>query len=424
MTLKKRVSINIRPIFTSFFCVLMIFFCRYEIWFNFLPITMLRLFQMLGIGYVFLLTTQQKFYVAPQIGRILSYSLFFSLIAFLSSMLAGQGLAMFRFMMNMLLFLGISFFIIKQIKRSEGEIQIGRLLDFWLYASILQLTISCFFFINNNVYEWMTSFINLSETASSRNELINIRIIGLGNAFFGAGFNYSTDLLVMALLPYVKGSKIYHNKIFYWSLLALVLGVGILSARTFFIGIVIAILFVCYNERKQFGRLIIRGIGSVIVLTVLLMSIFGLLSKYIDSFEYIMSWAFEMFINFFTDDTITTSSSNKMMEMYIFPENTATWLWGDGIMENADGTYYKETDIGFIRLIFFWGAPLTLCWYLFRYYCVRVIYKNSNLPILTSFSLSYLALEYLCNFKGLVFGDFFLAYLLIFILYFNRVSNA
>ncbi|WP_431427651.1 hypothetical protein ACRASQ_09805 [Bacteroides hominis] len=404
-------------------CILGLFFCRYEVWFIYMPATMLRTLQLFGFGVLCLLFVNQRLHVYKNIGSIITFSICFgiySLFISFSLLHFEQGTAMFRIVIGILLFLGIYVCIIKKISQIESDLQIGRLLDYWLYTSILQIIISCIFFVNHSFYDYVISILNLPEITAERNDLINIRIMGLGNAFFGAGFNYGIDILVMALLPYVQGSIMYKNKFIYWLVTIAILCVGILSARTFLIGAFCALSFIVYNERKHLVDLVTALFKFLLVILIAVPVVSFLLVKYIDNFESILSWAFEIFINISSGNGLETGSSNKMFDMYNFPEDIFTWLRGDGIIELEDGTYYMHTDIGFIRLIFFWGLPATILFYIYRYYCIRTIYCSSNIFVLKSFAICYLAFEYICNLKGLVFGDSFIAFLLVYIVYFEK----
>lgn len=406
--------------FLAFICVLVIFFCRYEVWFSFMPLTMLRLMQFIGVAYIFLLIVSGKFSVPKKLAGIIVFCLLFAIYALFSSLWAGQGLAMFRIMINLLLFLGISLWVLRRIEKVETVLSPGRLLDYWIYVAIFQVVISFLFFINHGIYEEVTSMLNLSEGMIKRNDLINVRVIGLGNAFFGAGFNYAVDLFVLALMPYVPGSKIYARRWFYWILVVVILTIGILSARTFLIGVFCVLLFILYNERKHLLRLFGGSVKIFLILGVAVPLIYFILKKYVENLELIVNWAFEMFINFSSGEGLETSSTSKMFEMYVFPDSGGTWWLGDGKMENPDGSYYMYTDIGFIRLIFFWGLPATLLFYIYRFYCIRVIYENSLLLVLKPFMLCYLLFEYLCQMKGLVFGDFFISFFMAYVFWIEK----
>lgn len=401
----------------------LLFLCRYEIWFSFLPLTTLRLVQILSVGYILRISYGKPLAIKKSLLGIFGFILFFAVYAALVTLQSKLDFAMLRFVSNFLLFLCASFWILKILTRLDGQISIGRLLDIWLYTSIVQMVISFLSFIDHSFYENLFAIQHLSEGMISREDLIGVRIIGLGNAFFRAGFNYGIDLLLLVTLPYVEGSKIYKNKLFYWCTFIGVLIIGILSARTFWIACFCALVIFFYHNRFHFlnfiGKLVLFLFGIVIVFSLSI----NILKKYVDNLDAVLAWAFEMFDNYFSTGSIATSSSDKMFDMYYFPTEWSTWIFGDGLMNNPDGSYYMYTDIGFIRLIFFWGVIVTFIFYLYRWFIVKVICSNSSSKALNVCVIIYLLFEYICNLKGLVCGDMFLAWILVYTLYFESKSS-
>lgn len=405
-------------------CVAIIFFCRYQVWFSFMPMTMLRLLQLSGTLYLILWLTQHHLCINRQLFIVIILNAVFAAYAAFVAKNAGQDLAIFRMITNLPFFIGIILFIFDTMRKSYQTLSPGRILDFWIYTALIQIVISLSCFFNHNIFNWLSTVQTLPDGILKREELINIRIMGLGNYFFGAGFNYTIDLLVLALMPYVKGSLIYSHKHLYLSIVTGVIITGIFSARTFFVGMAIVILFLLIVNRKHKIHFFANSFRNLLYIGCFLGILYTVVIQHLDNWEGIGNWAFELFINLFSGDGMESSSTDKMMNMYIFPENIHTWLGGDGKIENSDGSYYMHTDIGFIRLIFFWGLPMTVLYYIYRFYCVRVVYKNYPLQVIKPFMLCYLLFEYIANVKGLVFGDFFLSYMLVFVLLFSKRDNS
>jgi O-antigen ligase len=77
-------------------------------------------------------------------------------------------------------------------------------------------------------------------------------------------------------------------------------------------------------------------------------------------------FAFEGFFSLVEKGRWEVHSNNILMDMYIFPDNLKTWLIGDGYIENPttidpyytgndNNTFYKGTDVGYLRFIFYFG---------------------------------------------------------------------
>ena len=77
-------------------------------------------------------------------------------------------------------------------------------------------------------------------------------------------------------------------------------------------------------------------------------------------------FGFEGFFSLAEKGKWETNSNNILKNMVVFPDNFKTWFTGDGYFENptymdpyyvgpSHGGYYKNTDIGYLRFIFYFG---------------------------------------------------------------------
>lgn len=128
--------------------------------------------------------------------------------------------------------------------------------------------------------------------------------------------------------------------------------VGILGALGLFF------LYICIQIwRGKGGRIVKWG---AIIAGVLCMSFILLFDVLIE--EYWFRWAFEPFINFYETGTFGSSSSDRLQEMWAIPP-LETFIAGDGMYTSPDGTYYMQTDVGFLRRVFFGGLCFALLCY-------------------------------------------------------------
>ena len=79
-----------------------------------------------------------------------------------------------------------------------------------------------------------------------------------------------------------------------------------------------------------------------------------------------MRFAFEGFFALFEKGEWNVGSNTQLKNMIVFPDNFKTWIIGDGYFNNPigidpyytgeiTGGYYKNTDIGYLRFIFYMG---------------------------------------------------------------------
>lgn len=104
----------------------------------------------------------------------------------------------------------------------------------------------------------------------------------------------------------------------------------------------------------------------MIVLFVLaLLAFLNIASKTNDSLLTWQEWAFSFIKQLFIDKEVTDYSATHMVEdMYYMPK-TDTFLFGDGMYTNSNGSYYGHTDAGFMRLLLYGGIICLGLVYLF-----------------------------------------------------------
>lgn len=74
-----------------------------------------------------------------------------------------------------------------------------------------------------------------------------------------------------------------------------------------------------------------------------------------------LSWMFEPFINFVEKGKLSSASSDGLKTMYI-KISQDTFLFGDGYYQ-PKGSYYRGTDVGFLRPLLFWGIWGSIIYY-------------------------------------------------------------
>ena len=78
-----------------------------------------------------------------------------------------------------------------------------------------------------------------------------------------------------------------------------------------------------------------------------------------------LRFAFEGFFSLVEKGEWDVASNNTLKGMIVWPDNLHTWILGDGYIVNPKddpyyvgeitGGYYKNTDIGYLRFIFYFG---------------------------------------------------------------------
>ena len=163
---------------------------------------------------------------------------------------------------------------------------------------------------------------------------------------------------------------------------------------------------------------LIFKISIFLVISIFLFSLFP-------EFNKVFSFAFEVFDKRFGND----NSTGALMEMWRNTEiGLKTFLIGDGLYTNNNGSYYKHTDIGYHRNILFGGLGFFILLLLYQIYIVSkplLQYSNKiNLNILL-FILILLGYILIIHFKGEVIGisEIFLIVLYLYFIPYLKLKN-
>lgn len=255
------------------------------------------------------------------------------------------------------------------------------------------LTVCMYFF--NGFGDFMRSLISMDELSNSVYENTEgTRFLGWGSYFFGAGVINGLGLILVVYL-YLSGQiKAFICSLFY----VVILLVGILMARTTLIGFVVSLLFLLswrWNNVFLIKRKIKWILSFGLILSLLLVAVFYLVDTQI------LFWAFELFFNLIENGEFSTDSTDALQTMYVLPFSIKTYIIGDGLF-SLGNSYYMDTDVGFLRLLYYGGIPAVIAYYFYSYWIVR---KTINLGI-SSLSRRLLCVLFLytliLNVKGLV----------------------
>jgi len=147
--------------------------------------------------------------------------------------------------------------------------------------------------------------------------------------------------------------------------------VGLFSA------IVSTVIFLLYNV------IIKRQVATLIKISFVLTPVVVILLTIIannDNFMVWYNWSVGPFINLFTTGDFGSASFNVLGEMYgRGPTSLDTILFGDGRYTQATGSYYMNTDIGWMRLVYIWGIFPTALIYISLiclYYKIGACFKK------------------------------------------------
>ncbi|MFV0186646.1 oligosaccharide repeat unit polymerase [Empedobacter falsenii] len=396
-----------------------ILFCYiYPIYLKFFPIPTDRIIQIFGFGLIlFDLPYRKLVFKIKNLYIFYLTSLIFLVLIFLIQNWNYDEIDLYFFKNHLDIFLYFfpAYLIVYLLYKIDKNKILPNLFDTLILISVFQSIVSLMFFFIPSLFEFYTNLLssNASQGLLTRLGQIEKRLMGIGSAFFTGVIKYSIPFFLLILLPNLK-TDLYKNKKLYILSFILVTVGGLMTGRTFFIAIFLGLLLYILFDLKNAFRLIYKVIPIIIILAFIVYGLMFSLGNE-QKLERAFNFVFELFINYKESGEITSNSSTGTLNMYKFPTNTKTWLVGDGKMLMPNGSYYMGSDVGYVRLIFYFGIVLTVLYFIYQIFLLVLIKSKTKNKEIRKFMLVMLLWLFILNFKGLTnFNDYFILIFLAF----------
>lgn len=390
------------------------FFYIFTVTFAYIPLGVhTRLLMGIG-GFLIYLSRKLVFFVPPfslkidrNIMLLFLLSLSVCILSFISILYNGTCDSVYvTFPVSILLVLSAGYFVIFFFEKTYGYASFKLIANYIIGAVVFQMFISIFFFLFPVLKNLFNSIIVLDSLEADALALTaEIRLSGFGINFFDAGVLNSCVLILIAILLSKEHCK--RNLILYSWAFFLILVVGCMMSRTTLLGGGLAIGILVYRFRINLLRLpfnigiickILFWIGAVFI------GVFKLIPEELfEKYGIMFNFGFEIFINYFKDGEFRTASTDDLLTAYVLPNNLKTIIIGDGFYADPfmpESAYYMGTDVGFLRLIYYFGLMGLVSFLSFYAYSCYIGYqKNREYKL---FFLLFFILIILFNFKGTI----------------------
>ena len=224
------------------------------------------------------------------------------------------------------------------------------------------------------------------------------RIYGLGAALDPSGLRFAAVLVILAHLIHETNSGT--NRVLealYVVSFFIINIIGNMISRTTIIGLGIALLYwilLFFIEKRQ--RYLSGFWVTAAICAFVSIGLIVLLYRTDYSFRNNLRFGFEGFFSLVEKGYWETNSTNILKGMVVRPETIKTWVIGDGLFFNSEGTpdrfgqletgFYMDTDIGYLRYIFYFGSIglllLTAVFVHITATCCRMLGKHSLMFLL------------------------------------------
>lgn len=267
---------------------------------------------------------------------------------------------------NMLYFFG-AYLMFQLLRGAFREFSFGRLVDLLVLCAVVQLTLALIMFFSPTIKDVLQPLIHESEIAKEAMERAATRLVGFGTHFFVSGTVHAFILIMIAFSFTLRKVSLFKSVVLMLSFIFIAI-VGTVMARTTLVGVLLAIIIVSLMRKGK--KYFIPGL---VVSTIICGTSLFFLDSMSEEMDVLFNFGFESFINFQNTGSFATSSTDSMFRMYKFPTTWETWLIGDAIYEAGNG-YYMNTDIGYCRLIFYFGVIGFIAYMWFEYYILKKIF--------------------------------------------------
>ena len=299
--------------------------------------------------------------------------------------------------------------------RKKKNFDLSDFLKCFVYVVGIQSLLALLMFLFPALHDFMYSIIRLNELEDEMvDSTYGMRLQGWGSNFFGAGI---INGLALILMTYLFLNKRVRRLWCFTILYVFILVIGILIARTTLIGFLFSLFYLLVWKWKN-PYWIKRKMRWMLLVCLILLSGVSFIFLYLDA--KVVMWAFEMFINYSSDAGLSSASTDRLKEMYVYPTSLKTYLIGDGLF-NLKDHYYMETDVGYLRLLFYGGIPVALCFFIYPYMIIKKTLATYSSPLFKRLLFIIFLYVLVLNFKGLADVNLFL--ILLYGLLFHWVKN-
>lgn len=387
---------------------LVVFFYIYSIRFAFLPISASTTLIFGVIGFILfslrLVTTQSQL-INKKYLYYFFYVFILILIVFISiTYNKTDDYEMLTYVIYFAVTFFSSYFVIIFLTKIDYEVNFDSVSNLIINAIFIQSIIALGIFYFPGFSEFIYRIEKIDGSALDQiNHVSAFRLTGFGTRFFEAGVISGIALILL-------GFKIRINHYSANKLLILVLKflfiftIGSMMARTTIVGAFLGVLLILAPKDLRMPLSFLKKTTSFLSLIVILPSIIYIAlitnNRVKELVEPVFNYAFELLINYFREGRLESESTNQLKDMYILPSQIKTWIIGDGYWSNPAGTgYYMHIDVGFLRMIYYYGLPGLLVFLLIHYFSINL---NSGLRSKKLIIIIFLLYLMIINLKGYI----------------------
>ena len=267
------------------------------------------------------------------------------------------------YFVSMWVWLGGAYTAINVIKKVHGYVSVELVCNYLITVCVAQCIIAYSMTIMPVLKDFVDSFLGGEDAFMGK---AGDRLYGVGAALDVSGMRFSAVLIMIAfLMTHHTGRSVL--SLFYVLAFFTISVIGNMMARTTTVGLVIALSYLVVNSLLNKSN---RGVTLmwrwILVVSAVFIPVAVIQYNINPAFKENLRFGFEGFFALAETGSWSTSSNDILLShMIVFPDSVKTWLIGDGYGANPSGDpyyvgpdyhgFYKGTDIGYLRFLFYFG---------------------------------------------------------------------
>lgn len=315
----------------------------------------------------FQLVSRRESRIPSNVFKISIFAALVSLVGLVSMIYNGTtDNAYARYIMSMWVWLSAAYVSCVLIKRVHGKISLELLSNYIIFVCLAQCIISQIIDASPTIKMYVDTYVEQGQTFLND---VN-RLYGIGASLDVAGSRFAVALILIASLL-VSNETLSRLMTWIYVLSYILIAVlGSIIARTTYVGAIVGLIYMLLAAKPSNWKVSKRGVDifwTVAILIVLAVPVFTYLYNVNPQVHKMLRFAFEGFFNLIETGEWSIASNETLKTMVVFPDNIKTWVIGDGYFDNPinsdpyflgemTGGYYMGTDVGYLRLIFYFGV--------------------------------------------------------------------
>ena len=289
------------------------------------------------------------------------------------------------YIVSMWVWLGGAYTVIQVMRRVHGCVSVELVANYLIAVCVAQCVIA----FTMDQYAPLKQFVDSFLASEGFMGKVEGRLYGIGASLDVAGMRFATVLtIIISLCMRLKPTDTKKMWLYIISF-SIIVVIGNMIGRTTSVGAGIALCYallctICGgNNRNALGVFW----GKIFVVAVIVIPIVVYFYNTNVAIHNNLRFAFEGFFSLWEKGEWRTNSNSILTDMFIFPDNVKTWLIGDGYFDNpkdldpyfigeVTGGFYKGTDVGYCRFLFYFGLMGLGAFMFFMYRAMQICWNR------------------------------------------------